>query len=112
MAGCVEQFAALHRLCGEGKPGADSGRVEGHINPAGAEVAQINPHIRRCDRHGAAIVADGEVIGEAHGGAGRVEAVSLWCGGGLRGDQAEGEGDAADHEKEYARCGQTDVTFA
>lgn len=112
IAGGVEQLGPFHRLCGEGEVCADAGRVERHVDPAGVKIIKVDPHFGRRDRHGAAIVADGKVIGEAHGGAGRVEAVALGRGGGLRGHHAEGKGDAADHKREYARRGQTDVTFA
>lgn len=112
MAGGVEQVWSFHRLCGEEEARASAGGVEGDVDPARAEIAQINPHIRRCDRHCATIVADGGVIGEAHGGGGRVEAVALGRGGGLRGDEAEGEGEASDHKVRYARRGAVDVTFA
>lgn len=101
----VEHLGPAHRLGREEHARAGRARVERDGDAAGGEVGEVDPYLGRAHRHGARRLGLPEPVGEAHRGARGVEPVGLGRGGGLRGEEAEGEGERSDHPLGYTRGG-------
>lgn len=108
----VEHLGAAHRLGREEEARAGARGVERDGDAAGGEVGEVDRYLGRAHRHGAGRFRLPEPVGEAHRGACGIKPIGLGRGGGLRGDEAEGEGERSDHTLSYARGREAVVTFA